>query len=56
MTPAPSFVDFGGSAGIASLEQFKSSWGARPEMNWVFEWKNPLWASLSALKSRLSIT
>jgi len=45
------FVDLGGSAGIASLEQFKSSWGARPEMNWVFEWKNPLWASLSALKS-----
>jgi Acetyltransferase (GNAT) domain len=46
------FVDLGGSAGIASLEQFKSSWGARPEMNSVFEWTNPLWAGLSALKSR----
>ena len=47
-----SFVDFGGSAGIPSLEQFKSSWGAQPEMNWVFEWTNPLWTGLSALKSK----
>lgn len=46
------FVDFGGSAGIASLEGFKLSWGARPEMNWVFEWTSPLWTSLSTLKSR----
>jgi len=46
------FVDFGGSAGLASLENFKSSWGARPEMNWVFEWTSPLWTSLSTLKSR----
>lgn len=47
------FLNFGGSAGIASLEQFKSCWGARPEMNWTFEWTNPLWARLSALKTRL---
>jgi hypothetical protein len=44
------FVDLGGSAGIASLEQFKASWGARPEVNHVFEWSNPLWTGLAALK------
>ena len=43
--------NFGGSAGMASLEQFKLAWGARPEVNWTFEWTNPIWARLSALKS-----
>jgi hypothetical protein len=47
------FFDFGGSAGIASLEQFKSFWGARPELNWQFEWMNPFWARLSRLKGKI---
>lgn len=47
------FVNFGGSAGIASLEQFKSSWGARPERNWEFTWMNPFWAHLSRLKAKI---
>jgi len=44
------FLNFGGSAGLASLEQFKSAWGARPELNWSFEWTNPVWQRLSRLK------
>lgn len=44
-------LNFGSSAGMASLEQFKMSWGARPEMNWTFVWTNPVWARLSALKA-----
>lgn len=51
-----SFVDLGGSAGIASLEQFKASWGAQRETNHVFAWTNPLWLKLSAVKETLSST
>ncbi|MCM3902716.1 MAG: GNAT family N-acetyltransferase [Pyrinomonadaceae bacterium] len=47
------FFNFGGSGTITSLEKFKSSWGARPELNWRFEWKNPLWTHLSRLKGAL---
>jgi len=45
------FLNFGGSAGIDSLERFKSYWGARQELNWVFGWKNPFWRELAGLKS-----
>jgi hypothetical protein len=38
--------NFGGSAGLASLEQFKSSWGARPALNWQFTWASPYWSAL----------
>ena len=44
------YFDFGGSAGVTSLEKFKSSWGAQPRETWVFEWKNPLWQKLSNFK------
>jgi len=47
------FLNLGGSAGISSLEQFKSYWGAGAEMNWTFEWTNPVWARLSTLKDAL---
>lgn len=47
------FFNFGGSGGIPSLEQFKSSWGAGAESNWMFEWKNPFWRQVSNLKARL---
>jgi lipid II:glycine glycyltransferase (peptidoglycan interpeptide bridge formation enzyme) len=44
------FFNFGASAGISSLEKFKSSWGAKPEMNWEFKWRNPYWQPLSYIK------
>jgi CelD/BcsL family acetyltransferase involved in cellulose biosynthesis len=47
------FFNFGGSAGIASLEQFKSFWGARPELNWTFEWNSPIWRRFSRMKSAI---
>ena len=36
-------LNFGGSIGIASLEDFKSKWGAEPQRCWHFSWQNPLW-------------
>lgn len=47
------FFNFGGSAGIASLEAFKSNWGATVEWNWSFEWRNPIWSGLSRVKTIL---
>jgi CelD/BcsL family acetyltransferase involved in cellulose biosynthesis len=41
------FVNLGGSNDIASLEQFKSFWGAHPEQNWRFTWMNPMWLQVS---------
>jgi len=46
------FLDFGGSAGIAELESFKSLWGARREQNSVFEWNHPVWAAAARIKRR----
>ena len=46
-------VNLGGSAGVASVERFKSMWGARVEMNRTFEWTNPLWRALSTSKAAL---
>lgn len=47
------FFNFGGSAGLASLEKFKSFWGAQAELNWKFEWTNPFWTRLSHLKAKI---
>ena len=46
-------VNLGGSAGLESIERFKSMWGARVAMNQTFEWANPLWEALSTAKARL---
>ena len=50
------FFNLGGSAGVATLERFKSSWGARPELNWAFEWTNAFWSRLSGLKASIRKT
>lgn len=47
-------LDFGGSTGIASLQAYKEAWGATPAENWSFQWHNPLWQRLSALKHRIA--
>jgi Acetyltransferase (GNAT) domain len=46
------FFNFGASANIGSLEKFKSSWGANPELNWNFKWRNPLLSPLYYLRKR----
>lgn len=48
--------NFGGSAGIDSLERFKSTWGARGELNWIFRWENPLWVGLGRVRESLRIS
>lgn len=45
-----SFVNMGGSVGIASLEAFKDAWGARVVWNRQYTWRNPAWAALARLK------
>jgi hypothetical protein len=45
------YFNLGMSGGIASLERFKSFWGAHAEFNWTFEWRNPLWARLYGFRS-----
>ena len=47
------YFDFGGSAGVISLEKFKSSWGAIPKQNWIFEWQNPLWQKVARIKNNV---
>lgn len=47
------FVNLGGSLGIASLERFKASWGARVVENWQFTWRNPFWNRLERLRRAL---
>ena len=44
-------VNFGGSGGIASLEQFKAKWGAKPQYCWRFNWRNPLWQTVQNVRS-----
>ncbi|MGD0744377.1 MAG: GNAT family N-acetyltransferase [Verrucomicrobiota bacterium] len=48
-----SFFGFGGSAGKASLEQFKSYWGTERKQYWEFRWQHPLWAFASSWKRKL---
>lgn len=43
--------NLGGSNGIASLEDFKSKWGAEPQRCWHFSWQNPLWQMVHKVRS-----
>lgn len=43
--------NFGGSIGIASLEDFKAKWGAQPQCCWCFTWQNPLWQMLQKVRN-----
>jgi len=43
--------NMGDSLGVASLEKFKSSWGARPAVYWSFHWQSGLWRRVSSAKS-----
>jgi len=43
--------NLGGSIGIASLEDFKSKWGAEPQCCWHFSWQNPLWQMVQKVRS-----
>ncbi len=47
------FYNFGGSGRSASLETFKAYWGTQRVFNWRFDWKSPLWARASSLKTGL---
>ena len=44
-------LNFGGSIGIASLEAFKSRWGAERQRCWCFNWQNPLWQMVQKARS-----
>ena len=44
-------LNLGGSIGIASLEAFKSKWGAEPQCCWCFSWQNPLWQMVQKVRS-----
>jgi GNAT superfamily N-acetyltransferase len=44
-------LNLGGSIGIASLESFKSKWGAEPQYCWYFSWQNSLWQMVQKVKS-----
>jgi hypothetical protein len=48
-----SFFSFGGSMGKASLEEYKSFWGARRANYWEFQWRNPFWVRASSLKHQV---
>jgi lipid II:glycine glycyltransferase (peptidoglycan interpeptide bridge formation enzyme) len=43
-------MNFGGSLGVSSLEEFKQSWGARRETYWKFTWSNPVWRAIKRVK------
>lgn len=45
--------NLGTSGGVASLEEFKSHWGAKKVLNWTFEWTSPVWNRLGNVKSAL---
>jgi lipid II:glycine glycyltransferase (peptidoglycan interpeptide bridge formation enzyme) len=47
--------NFGGSIGIASLQNFKAKWGARPQCCWSFDWQNPLWQMVQKVRSVWSL-
>ena len=44
-------LNFGGSIGIDSLEDFKSKWGAEPRCCWHFTWQNPVWRMIQNIRS-----
>ena len=43
--------NLGQSLKIQSLEQFKSFWGAQKVPCWTFVWRNPIWSSISRIRS-----
>lgn len=45
--------NMGGSGGRASLEQFKSFWGAQKVPYWRLVWHNPIWSFISHCRSRV---
>lgn len=45
--------NMGASGGIASLEHFKSLWGACKVPWWWFVWQNPIWASISKIRKAI---
>ena len=47
------FFNFGGSGGLESLEQFKASWNAKPELNWAFQYSHPFWSRVARLKQKI---
>ena len=47
--------NFGGSIGIASLEQFKAKWGAKQQCCWCFDWQNPLWQMVQKVRNVWSL-
>jgi hypothetical protein len=49
-----SLLNFGSTDGIASLEQFKARWGAKPQNCWSFSWQNPMWETLQKRKEHLA--
>jgi hypothetical protein len=46
-----SVLNLGGSDGIASLEQFKTRCGAKPQYCWSFSWQNPMWQTFQYARS-----
>jgi Acetyltransferase (GNAT) domain len=48
-----SFFNFGGSGDNGNLEHAKALWGTRTELNWRFEWINPIWRRASDLRETL---
>jgi ubiquinone/menaquinone biosynthesis C-methylase UbiE len=47
--------NMGGSAGIASLERFKSFWGTQKLPYWTFTWANPIWKTAGKVKKHVQI-
>ena len=48
-----STFNMGGSAGISTLEQFKTSWGADCQTVWQFSWHNPIWRAVRRLRNAM---
>jgi Acetyltransferase (GNAT) domain len=48
-----SSFNMGASLSKASLEQFKSVWGARKVPCWSFVWQNPIWVSISKVRKAI---
>ncbi len=48
-------LNFGGSIGLASLEHFKSKWGAEPRYCWCFSWHNPFWQKVQKIRRVCSL-
>jgi Acetyltransferase (GNAT) domain len=49
-----SAFNMGGSGDNASLEHFKSLWGARKVPCWSFDWENPIWAPIVKVRKHIA--